>query len=514
MKGFVWLTLACLFAGMMLPETANASGGNFRIQVIDAQTRQPLPFRMHLFNQYKRPRKVPGLPFYEDHFAAFGEVELKLPRGIYTFEMECGPEYLYRSGHFTIDNFAEDSKVVEMKRFINLPEQGWYAGDLHVARLERELPLLLQSDHLHFAPVLRWGNVKRWTSALSTPFAAAESTEDGRWYAQQGGEYRDEGGQLLLFRGEKPLPLPTSLAAYPDVRSLHVVNEVAKEEAEGNDYWVDAAILSRDLPLWIGLEAVDSVRVIDEHFTRSEMRPRASRYRVPGNSPRPTDFDLGDLPQKVYWHLLNCGFDLPPTAGSGTGDAKNPIGYNRVYVHLEEEMTPDNWWRALKHGQCFLSNGPLLMPTVNGSYPGATFTGGAGETLILEPAVTLSTRDKIRYLEIVQNGMVIQTLSIQEWVAAKGRMPKLYFERSGWFLLRAITEHKETYRFVMSAPYFVKFNGEPRISRESVDFFINWLEDLETDVRKKSPQLDEVTENAFTEARQFWQDLKTQANAD
>src|SRR3712207_9493398 len=33
--------------------------------------------------------------------------------------------------------------------------------------------------------------------------------------------------------------------------------------------------------------------------------------------------------QEIYYHLLNAGLRLPPSAGSASGVLPNPVGYNR-----------------------------------------------------------------------------------------------------------------------------------------------------------------------------------------
>ena len=50
------------------------------------------------------------MPFWHDHFVFSGSITLKLPKGEYDFEIERGPEYLIRTGHFTMDDFSDDTK--------------------------------------------------------------------------------------------------------------------------------------------------------------------------------------------------------------------------------------------------------------------------------------------------------------------------------------------------------------------------------------------------------------------
>ncbi|MDG2207751.1 MAG: hypothetical protein P8K78_07590, partial [Pirellulales bacterium] len=92
----VLITSLTLFAS-----TADARSGKLTLHVVDAESGAPLAGRMQLKNRRGRVRKVPRLPFYNDHFSFHSPLQLTLPDGNYTFEIECGPEYHTRTGHFT-----------------------------------------------------------------------------------------------------------------------------------------------------------------------------------------------------------------------------------------------------------------------------------------------------------------------------------------------------------------------------------------------------------------------------
>jgi hypothetical protein len=53
----------------------------------------------------------------------------------------------------------------------------------------------------------------------------------------------------------------------------------------------------------------------------------------------------------------------------------NPVGYDRVYVHLGSDLNYEKWWEGLRAGRSFVSNGPLLRCRANGKLPGEVFTG-------------------------------------------------------------------------------------------------------------------------------------------
>ena len=88
----------------LLPAAPRADG-QLEIAVVDGDTGQPIAARMHLRNSRGRPVKLrwPGINQHAGHFYIDGTVALGLRRGQFTFDLEAGPEFRTRSGHFEID---------------------------------------------------------------------------------------------------------------------------------------------------------------------------------------------------------------------------------------------------------------------------------------------------------------------------------------------------------------------------------------------------------------------------
>src|SRR5262249_41953180 len=147
--------------------------------------------------------------------------------------------------------------------------------------------------------------------------------------------------------------------------------------------------------------------------------------------------------QDIYYRLLNCGLRIPPSAGSASGVLPNPVGYNRVYVHVGKELTWEKWWEGLRAGRCFVTNGAMLLVTANGKMPGHVFTAGTGGTVKVELKGELTTRDKVRYVEIIRDGKVERRVKAEDF-ARTGSAGTLTFKTSGWFLVRAIAEERQT----------------------------------------------------------------------
>ena len=131
------------------------------------------------------------------------------------------------------------------------------------------------------------------------------------------------------------------------------------------DIWVDASKpFWWDLPMLVAAGQIDSIEIAHSQLCRdttindeADGKPR-DRKRYPSYK--------GDAEwsQDIYFRLLDCGLRIPPTAGSGSGESPNPVGYNRVYVHVDGELSYEKWWQSLRAGQVFITNGPLMKPSV------------------------------------------------------------------------------------------------------------------------------------------------------
>jgi hypothetical protein len=217
--------------------------------------------------------------------------------------------------------------------------------------------------------------------------------------------------------------------------------------------------------------------------------------------------------QEIYFRLLECGLRIPPTAGSGSGESPNPVGYNRVYVYADGELTYEKWWQQLRAGAVFVTNGPLMKPSVEGQLPGHVFQGEAGKPLELEIGLTFSTREPIDYLEIIKDGHVDREVRFDEY-AKTGRLPKLSFDHSGWFLIRAVCNATNTYRFAMTGPYYVEIGDQKRISKSAAQFFLDWVYERARQIKLADPKQQRDVLQRHRQARDFWQDVLSKANAE
>jgi hypothetical protein len=88
------------------------------------------------------------------------------------------------------------------------------------------------------------------------------------------------------------------------------------------------------------------------------------------------------------------------------------------------------------------------------------------------------------------------------------------FQRSGWLLIRAVTDNVKTYRFASTGPYYVEIAGTPRISKQSAQFFLDWVQERAKQIQLSDPAQREEVIKYHRTARDFWQKKVEEANAE
>ena len=368
---FVLLTLGSL----------ELSADEFEVRVVDAATKKPVSVRMMIRNKRGVVIKQRGIPFYEGYFCFFGKHVFKVPKGPYTYIIEKGPEYRTLSGKFEITKDATDGVTIEIPRFTNMSEKGWWSGDLYIKRRELDISVLMDANDLNFANQISFDNQGE-SFDEGKPKVALRKVNERIAFHQIGGIDSRSGGSLVFVGQNNPFSLPPKQSIIP-------LNASYSKKQSSLNYVSNAA--AWDLPILLARhfgakKENDAANLIDAIGIAGD----AINYRGFAKRPvglRPADQSIngenieGRWQTKIYYHLLNCGFRIPPGAGSGSGIAKNPVGYNRVYVHCGPNFSYESWLKNFKLGRVIVTNGPVMNVKFNGDVSGRDFSSRGGRVL-------------------------------------------------------------------------------------------------------------------------------------
>lgn len=503
----IWMAAlggAIIFGGVPI-----ARGATVVFTVREADSSEPVPCRIHLKNPAGEPVFPRGLPKWNDHFVCPGTVTLDLPPGIYPYEVERGPEYRRVSGALVASESETVAANETLERLVDLRKEGWWSGDLHIHRAVEEMPLLMRAEDLDIGPVITWWNNRNIWRDRPIPEDPLVRVKGPRFFRIMAGEDEREGGALMFFNLDRPVDITGSSREFPSpMKFLRAVKEQdhAWVDIEKPFWW--------DVPVWLACGPVDSIGLANNHMCRNSMYEDEAWGRPRDTNRLPNPRGNGFWSQEIYYHILNSGLRLPPSAGSASGVLPNPVGYNRVYVQVGSEPDYASWWENLRRGRCWVTNGPILRVQANDSPPGTVFHGDGNSPLNVQLHADLILQDPATHLDIIQNGAVVRQIPITPDQTAYD-LGSLALRESGWFLVRVICDVPETFRFASTAPFYVEMPESPRrVSRRSAAFFLDWVRERRNRIHLDNPNQREPVLKWHRLAEDFWRQKLAEANAE
>ncbi len=522
MRGLLSLLLLAGLMGFLAlatpVELRGEESGTLHILILDRQTGHTVPARCYLTDSAGKPWFPAESIVYvhppEQHFVTAGEFRIDLPPGRYTIRAERGPEYSEAERPIAIRPGETSETMLQIEHLIEMNQRHWYSGDLHIHREVKDVPELVQAEDLNIAPIITdWFSGEHLQHLKIPPTAGAGPI---RWVdpmhifsinnAEVERPYPGGAGTMDMLALDRAIDFQnTSLLAPPDIAFT--------EQTHQRHGYVDAEkILYRDTSALAALGQIDFAGIVHNWFTRYgviQADPLKVGMIARSNPDYATPRGMPLWSMDIYYQLLNCGFKLPVSAGSASGVLPNPVGFNRVYVHLPGAFGFNEWFNALKAGRNFATNGPMLFLSIDGHDVGDSIElpitrGSAGRALTVE-AEAISTHDLDR-LEIVWKGKVIKTLVAGE----DQRTLRVRFnfapQQSGWFAARAFEKTRETRpapdnhpvringyqsvadipshgwataparRFAHTSPIYVQFGNEPIRDAAAATFLLAWVD--------------------------------------
>ena len=479
-------------AGKMAPEqTAIPSGpralhpqnqlwGTLHISIVDHESGHEVNARCYLTDsdgQHWSPsRATTYVKPLEQHFLVSDGFYISLPPGTYTLQVERGTEYQPVRRSIEIHPTVALDEKIGLERWINMNARGWYSGDLHNHRNLTDVPALLLAEDLNLAATFTtwiFGYRDMPTIKPDVMSAAVRAVDSTHAYSVFDTEIEGLGpiaGAIGLVGLRSPLNL--------NLDRLTSVNTVYTEMAHRQGGFVDAEKITwRDGVALIALGQVDFAGVVYNSFTPHGVElgwginPTDPEYKTPAGAPL--------WAMDLYYKFLNCGFKLPVSAGTASGVKAVPLGYDRVYVKLPGKFSYQEWFRALKAGRSFATNGPMIFLTVNGQEPGSTivFPPSSGPSdRRLRVHVDASASGHLERLEVISKGHVIKTVEADGEAHNLSADVQMDAQSGGWIAARAFEKPTETVRFGHTSPVYVRVGQDDGIVTEDAKYLADLVE--------------------------------------
>ena len=151
------------------------------------------------------------------------------------------------------------------------------------------------------------------------------------------GEDEREGGALLYFGLRTPLDIETENREFPS--PMQFVKDARQRSA---DVWIDIEKpFWWDVPVWLASGQMNSIGVANNHMCRSQMYPSEAWGKPRDDQRLPPPLGNGFWTQEIYYHMLNSGLRIPPSAGSASiARSRRPSGPGTIEWAFASFTTP------------------------------------------------------------------------------------------------------------------------------------------------------------------------------
>ncbi len=534
------------------PLTGRGDSAELIGEVVDDESGRALPARVYmrgsdgkwLFVKSASPHGS-ALPYQEQWVPIPNSVErhttisahpfsIQLSPGKYFVRVHHGKEFLPQ--HRTIEVTGADAHVTfRLKRVINMARLGWYSGETHVHRRVRELSNVMLAEDLNVAfPVTYWT-----TDGLTRPNLEPSSLR---------GQGPSPMGPRKDF-GSKPIRVDATHVVFPRNTEYEVFNMGPRGHVLGAVFILnhksvfaqtappiadiarqahrEGALLDLDKHSWpwsmmlVPIAKVDLYELANNSvwrtnfgFRRSSVAP-ADYMNVEMVNGLMTERGWLQFGFENYYSLLNCGFSLKPTAGTASGVHPVPLGYSRVYVHLDGEFNGRKWIEGLRRGTSFVTTGPLILAKLEERLAGHIFSQER-QAKTYRMTGRVFSRRPLQSIDVIVNGQIVRQIDAEPRGNETDGFVSTFsaavaIAESSWIAVRCFEPHVgRRVRFAHTAPWQIHVNKEPvRPRREQVEYLIKRMQD---EIARSRGVLSGAALKEFEEALAIYQELARTAH--
>lgn len=464
--------------------------------------------------------------------------QVDLEPGVYRITIERGKEY--RSLTRRIEVKADDiNQEFQLQRWVDCSARGWYSGETHVHRRVHELRNVMLAEDLNVAfPVTFWTvNANEAPGLSPSPLRRQGPSPHGPRIDHGVTPIDVDATHVIVPRntefevfnvdGERHVLGAMFVLNHKSIFDVGAppVRDIAKQAHD------EGALIDLDKHSWpwsmmlVPVAEVDLFELSNNSLWRTEFGFRNSGVPIgdhmvverEGNAL--TEWGWIQFGFESYYTLLNCGFRLRPTAGTASGVHPVPLGFGRVYVHVEGEFTLEKWLAGFDQGQSFVTTGPMLFATLDEQLPGHIFQPASQDASTLTLSLESVSDEPVDRIEIIVNGEIAKSIKIDPDEAGpndKSPSASLQFQidldldESSWVAVRSIqTLEDNRVRFAHTAPWHIEIDQEPvRPKRAEVAYLI---EAMRREISRNREILPEESLREFRDALEIYEEIMKRA---
>lgn len=493
--------------------------GTLRIKTVDKQTGKPVTGRVSIRQDDGKfvypPASFHRLLFDSGHFYCEGETEFEVPAGKFSYRAFRGPEYRVQHGSAEVAAGKTAELVLELERWTNPAERGWYSGENHI--------------HANYG----YGH---WYNTPESMLAQCAGEDLRICNFVIGNSDTDAVFDREFFRGQADPISSTDTILYwnQEFRSTswgHMTLVNLKQLVEPVFTGFKGTTNPWDIPT--NSDIADRAHLQNGlvNYTHAAQNPNDPYQGAYTGKSIPVDVALGKIdtldlnnsyPGSValWYRLLNCGFRLPATAGTdcflNRVSSRLPGG-DRAYVKIDGEFSYAAWIEGSRAGRSFVSGGPILEFQVDGRDSGDTIQlASPRKVKIAAKAAAQFPLDKV---EVVYNGQVAIPGKLSDDKLTGDASAEFEIPQSGWISLRASGPlHPDQAGGPFEAhanPVYVEVAGKRAASKADAEFFLAWIDRLSVFLRQRdripSPELKQHVERQLEAARAVYVDVAKRA---
>ena len=368
-------------------------------------------------------------------FYGEGRFRVRAPAGPIRISIRKGLEFRNLDLDINIPAGATVRKSFTIERWIDMSARGWRSADVHLHYFDPPtVRWEMEAEDLAVTNILVM-NQRGAITAREYFTGALDPISDDRHLVYYNEEFRNGSlGHLILLnlkRVVEPISTGRLGTAHPQLfRGAHFDLLEDASGRQGSPASPDRLLVEamRETHRQGGLVGWAHLR--DElEFALDAALGELDTVDILTDTHIPQTFTF-------WYHLLNCGFRIPITAGSDRSPPHIPIGHQRVYTRIDPPLSYDRWIEAIRRGASFVTNGPMLVLMVDGAGPGSELDVASQRTLHIQAQA--ESQLPFEHLEIVVNGRVVHSAPS----GSSGRRAKVEFDLPvkgpAWIAARAL----------------------------------------------------------------------------